>query len=87
MIPAGSLFPTVEQRLEAMALQMQHQAAELLAAKNIIASLERSQGADDDIDASTDYKMHETVVKALPTSFLELHPLSRKERQKVTRGH
>ena len=86
MIPAGAL-PTVEQRLDAMALQMQQQAAELLAAKNTIASLERSQGADDDTDASTDYEIHETVVKALPTSFLELHPLSRKERQKVTREH
>ena len=86
MIPTGAPL-TLEQRVDAMAILMQQQSAELLTAKNTIASLERNQGADVDEDASTDYEVHEMVVKALPASFLELHPLARKERMKVTREH
>lgn len=84
MIPTGAPL-SVEQRVDALVLQMQQQAAELLTAKNTIASLERAQGAEDDVEASTDYEVHETVVNALPANFLVLHPMTRQERNKIAR--
>ena len=86
LLPAAPVV-SVDDRLDAMMAQINEQAAALSAAKSTIASLERTQGAEDDADVSADFEVHESVVAALPTSFVTLHPLSRKERQQISRDH
>ena len=70
----------LERRLKAME-------AQLVEAKSTIAALTRHQDALDDTDVSADYDIHEEVVQAVPNSFLELPPLSKKERHQILRKH
>ena len=86
LLPAAPSV-SVNDRLDAMMAQINIQAAALSAAKSTIAALERTQGAEDDADVSAEFEIHDTVVAALPTSFVSLHPLSRKERQNISRHH
>ena len=78
---------SVDARLDAMLIQINEQAAALSAAKTTIAALERTQGAEDDGDVSADFEIHETVVSALPGSFVSLHPLPKKDRLQIARDH
>lgn len=68
----------LERRLKAMEEQ-------LIEAQSTIASLTRQQDALDEHDVSADYDIHEEVVRAVPKSFLEHLPLSKKERHQILR--
>ena len=68
-----------------VARQLMTLAEELKSAQDTIASLVRQQASDDKDDVTADYEVHEDVVKALPTSFVALLPLPRKERQQISR--
>ena len=75
-----STSPTsiLEVRLKAMEDQLNE-------ARSTIASLTKHQDATDEYDVSADYDIHEEVVQAVPQSFLELDPLTKKERHHILR--
>ena len=68
--------------LEAQLKAMEGQLSE---AWSTIASLTKHQDATDEYDVSADYEIHEEVVQAVPQSFLDLDPLTKKERHHILR--
>jgi hypothetical protein len=81
MLPDSSTAGADEQ-IKAQLLEM----AERLRKQELtIAALLRQAAADDKDDVTADYEVNTTVVEALPQSFLALDPLSKKERQRISR--
>jgi hypothetical protein len=70
-----------------LARQLSAMADQLQKAEATIASLVRQQAADEKDDVTADYEVNSTVVDALPSSFLALDPLSKKERLKISREY
>lgn len=68
--------------------QLNEMAAALKLAEGTIATLVRqtSQHTEDE-DVTTEYVIHPAVLAALPTSMVNLHPLTRADRLKIVRGH
>ena len=70
--------------LRALVLSMRD---ELKRAQETIQSLSRVSSVDGDIDVAGDYDVADAVLQAVSDSFVNLVPLSKKERQSLLRKH
>ena len=80
-----SMLPTSDDAVSAKIRMME---AQLVQQRDLIASLVRQQNAiDAERDVTADYEIHEKVLSAVPATFLDHDPLSKKERRKIMRDH
>jgi len=70
-----------------LARQLEEMANELKEAKSAIAALVQRDEADDSADVTSGYEVCDEILSVVPRSYLDIPPLSTKERRRIIRDH